>query len=288
MKIINICLIFIVILFFKNNCYAIFGAGDLVYDPANVAQTINVVKAAQSQLDKLGSILGISTNQLDMLTNLVSYIGNSSNLRSVNHILNQQELLDLFSSDPNYKNSNLNALLNSNGILDAFLGMSMDQWILAIENPTDFYRKALINPAINRLGSTSGLSNPTITYTQWYATQTPDDKINLNFKIQNDINDLMNSDWLGESKTRIINLQELATRSKSALNNATNATTLADQQRSQGQLESINNDILIESAAQNASGQQAVLRTSALNNKNLQQMINNKRDENMLILNLQN
>jgi len=287
MKIIRFYTLCIIFLTYESNTYAIFGAGDLVYDPANVAQTINVVKAAQSQLDKLGSLLGISTSQLDMLTNLTKFVGNSSNLQSTNHILTQNELYDIFKSDPAFQNGNLTALVNTYGILDAFLGISMDQWTLAIESPMNYYRKALINPAINRLGSSSGLTQPTIDYTKWYADQTSEDKVNLNIKVQNDITDLMNSDWLAESKTRIINLQELAARSKSALNSATNATNLADQQRSQGQLQSINNDIMIESAAQSASSQQALLRTSSQQNKNLQQMINDKRDADLLILNLE-
>ncbi len=278
----------IVLSILYNNSYAIFGAGDVVYDPANVAQTINVVKAAQSQLDRLGSLLGISTNQLDTLTNLTKSFGDSSNLNRINHILTPKDLSDILNTNPAYHNYNLNTLVDINGILDAFLGISFDGWIEAIENPLNFYSASLINPAISRIGASTGIPNPTIAYTQWYATQTINDKANLNLKMQNDITDLMNTDWFSESKTRKINLQELATRSKYAENNSANATTLTDQQRSQGQLGSINNEILIETAAQTVAAQEAVLRTTALENKNLQQIINSERNIAEIELNLDN
>jgi len=286
MNILKLYLLFSFLGFLNYRCFGIFGAGDIVYDPANVTQTINVLKATESQLDKLGSLLGISTSQLDMLTNLAISIGQSSNTRNINPILSQEQLSNTLSSNNGYSNSNLNALMNSNGVLDAFLGMSLDQWTQIFENPLNYYRNVMINPAINRIGYDSNLSQPTVAYAQWYANQSPEDRANLSIKFENDINELLNSDWLEETKTRKINLQELAIQSKSAQDNSTNATNLSDQQRSQNQLNSINNEILIESATQASAAQDAILRTASLENENLQNIINTKRDSTEVFLNL--
>ena len=54
---------------------AVFGVGDVVYDPANTTQTINVLRQAQQEFDRLGTLLGVSTRQFDQLVRLSTAVG---------------------------------------------------------------------------------------------------------------------------------------------------------------------------------------------------------------------
>jgi hypothetical protein len=283
-------LYFLILLFLYFNCsfkcYAIFGAGDIVFDPANVAQTINVLKAAQGQLDMLGTILGISTKQLDQLTNLAFALGNSTDSKSISPALTDLQINDILKFTPGYDTLNLNKLFDKNGILDAFMGVSLKQWIQAVENPTNFYRQNMINSALARIGSNADLTSPTIAYTEWYSSLSLDERHILNDKANADLSDLLNSYWLGESKTRLVNLQELSVQSKAAYDESIKAASLSDQHRTQTQLEGITNNILLEAASQTESGQETVIRTNIAENVSMQNLLGANRDSSEIVLNI--
>ena len=283
-------LYFLILVTIYFNCsfksYAIFGAGDIVFDPANVAQTINVLKAAQGQLDMLGTILGISTKQLDQLTNLAFALGNITDSKSISPALTDLQINDILKFTPGYDTLNLNKLFDKNGILDAFMGVSLKQWIQAVENPTNFYRQNMINSALARIGSNADLTSPTIAYTEWYSTLSLDERHILNDKANADLSDLLNSYWLGESKTRLVNLQELSVQSRAASDESIKAASLSDQQRTQTQLEGITNNILLEAASQTESGQETVIRTNIAENVSMQNLLGANRDSSEIVLNI--
>ncbi len=264
---------------------AILGTGDIVYDPANVAQTINVLKAAEAQLDRLGTLLGVSTRQLDQLTGLAIAIGNAKDSIQTSSLINGSLISASLNEVPDIQTTSVNTLFDTNGLLDAFMGMKLDQWIMAIEKPTDYYRREMINPAIARIGSSSGLTTTAIDYTQWYAAQTSEDQSNLSPKVEYDISNLLDSQWLAETKTRRINLQQLSVQAKQASDTANSAANLSDLQRTEVQLGKVTNEILIETAAQAASSQESSLRTNAAQSKSFQNLLNTNRDSALILLN---
>ncbi len=264
---------------------AILGTGDIVYDPANVAQTINVLKAAEAQLDRLGTLLGVSTRQLDQLTGLAIAIGNAKDSIQTSSLINGSLISASLNEVPDIQTTSVNTLFDTNGLLDAFMGMKLDQWIMAIEKPTDYYRREMINPAIARIGSSSGLTTTAIDYTQWFAAQTSEDQSNLSPKVEYDISNLLDSQWLAETKTRRINLQQLSVQAKQASDTANSAANLSDLQRTEVQLGKVTNEILIETAAQAASSQESSLRTNAAQSKSFQNLLNTNRDSALILLN---
>ena len=158
---------------------ALFGVGDIVFDPANTAQTINVLRQAQQQFDRLGSLLGVSTRQFDQLVQLAAAVGNSAESAGFGGVLSAAQLQALVQAVPGLAGVDLGALLNPNGQLDAFLGVPLPQWLQAVEHPTAFYRDLLVAPALARLGEAAGWSQPTQAYVQWYAAQSAEDQRNL-------------------------------------------------------------------------------------------------------------
>jgi hypothetical protein len=240
--------------------HAIFGVGDIVFDPDNTAQTINVLHEAEQQFDRLGSILGVSTQQFDQLVSLTSAIGNATEAGPFLQTLSPAQLQSSVRSIPGLQDATLDALFNPNGQLDAFMGVPLGQWALAVENPTAYYRTILVNPAIARVGGSAGMAQPTIGYAQWYAARTPEDQYNLGPRASVDFSDLLANDWLQNAKQRRVNLQGLAAGGQDAQAKAGQAQTVADQQHAQAQISAGTNAILLESAVQNADASETTIR----------------------------
>lgn len=257
---------------------ALFGVGDIVFDPANTAQTINVLRQAQQQFDRLGSLLGVSTRQFDQLVQLAAAVGNSAESAGFGGVLSAAQLQALVRAVPGLSGVDLGALLNPNGQLDAFLGVPLPQWLQAVEHPTAFYRDLLVAPALARLGEAAGWSQPTQAYVQWYAAQSAEDQRNLGPRAASDFAHLLNQDWLGAAQTRRVNLQALAASGQAAEAAATRAATLADQQRAQAQLSGRTNQILLEAAAQSGDAQEAAVRASGAQSRLLEDQSDARRD----------
>ena len=161
---------------------------------------------------------------------------------------------------PGLQDADLSSLLNRNGLLDAFLGVPLASWVQAVENPNAFYRNILVNPAIARVGASAGANPPAIAYAQWYAALSGEDQRNLGARATTDFSNLLAGDWLQNAKQRRVNLEALAAADQGALNQASQAQTLADQQHAQAQLSAGANAILLESAAQNTGAAEAGVR----------------------------
>lgn len=246
---------------------ALFGAGDVVYDPANVAETINVLHAAQAQFDRLGAMLGVSTQQFDQLVSLAAAVGNAGESSPFLQSLSPRELQGLVQNIPGLEKADLKALFATDGALDAFMGVPLSQWAQAVENPNAFYRSILVDSAIARVGQSAGLSPPAVAYAQWYAARSPQDRYNLASRASSDFANLLADDWLGNAMQRRINLQALSAASQSAQGKASEAKTLADGQHAQAQLSAGTNQILIESAAQAVNAQETAVRAAGAQNQ---------------------
>ena len=174
--------------------------------------------------------------------------------------------------------SDLGSLFNPNGLLDAFLGVPLEQWSQAVENPTGFYRSVLVNPAIERLGASAGISAPSIAYAQWYAARSPEDQGNLGGAAAADFSGLLAGDWLGAARQRRVNLEGLAASNQDAGNQGGSARTLEDQQHAQSRLSTATNAILLESAAQNADAAEVSVRAAGAQTRLLQDQGEAQRD----------
>jgi hypothetical protein len=249
---------------------AFLGAGDIVFDPANTAQTINVLRETQQQFDRLGTILGISTRQLDQLVSLATAIGNPALAAPLLQPASAAQLQDSLRAVPGLQDASLDALFTPDGQLDAFMGVPPGQWTQAVENPVGYYRSILVGPAIARLGAAAGLAAPAIAYAQWYASRSPEDRANLEPRASQDISSLLAADWLQGSRQRRVNLQGLATAGRDAQVRSGAAQTVADQQRVQAQLSAGTNSILLESAAQAADANEAAVRQLGAQGRMLQ------------------
>jgi hypothetical protein len=241
---------------------ALFGAGDIVFDPTNTAQTINVLRETQQEFDRLGTILGVSTRQFDQLVQLTAALGNAVETAPYGLGTSPAQLERAVRSVPGLESADLGSLFDANGLLDAFMGVPLSSWIQAVENPTGFYRDILVRPAIERLGQSAGLPQPAVAYAQWFAARSPEDQGSLGAAAAADFSGLLAGDWLGNARQRRVNLEGLAASSQDAGNRAGGAQTLLDQQHAQAQLSASTNAILLESAAQNADAAEVSVRAA--------------------------
>jgi hypothetical protein len=265
---------------------ALFGAGDIVFDPANVAQTINVLHTAQQEFDRLGAVLGVSTRQLDQLVGLATAIGNSAESGAFSRILSPDQLRVLVQANPGLQNSQIGSLFDTTGQLDAFLGVPLDQWMLAVENPTAFYRQILTGPAMARVGGSAGMTPAAVAYAQWYSSRTPEDQANLGGRAAVDVAHLLEADWLNGSQQRRISLQALSAKAQAAESGSGAAQTLADVAHTQAQMAATANHVLLESAAQAAGAQETALRAAGAQNELMLEENDARRDAAQMQLNM--
>jgi hypothetical protein len=265
---------------------ALFGAGDIVFDPANLAQTINVLHTAQQEFDRLGSILGISTRQLDQLVGLATAIGNPAESGSFGRVLSPDQLRVLVQANPGLQDAQIGSLFDTTGQLDAFLGVPLDQWTLAIENPTAFYRQILAAPAIARVGGSAGMAPAAVAYAQWYSSRAPEDRANLGGRAAVDVAHLLEADWLNDSRQRRISLQALSAKAQAAEGGSGSAQTLADVAHTQAQIAATTNHVLLEAAAQAAGAQETALRAAGAQNELILEQNDARRDAAQMQLNM--
>jgi hypothetical protein len=258
--------------------HALLGIGDIVFDPTDTAQTINLLHQAQQEFDRLGSLLGVSTRQFDQLVALTAAMGNAAESAPYAPFPSAPQLQNAVRAVPGLQDANLNALFNTNNLLDAFLGVPLSSWTQAVENPNAYYRAILVEPAIARVGASANLTSPSIAYAQWYAALSPEDQANAGARSAADLSNLLASDWLQNAKQRRVNLEALAAADQSARSQASQAQTLADQQHAQAQLSAGANAILLESAAQNTDAAEAGVRALHAQNQILQHQDDGRRN----------
>lgn len=265
---------------------ALFGVGDIVFDPANVEQTVNVLRAAQQQFDRLGSILGVSTRQFDQLVGLAAALGNSGESGAFGRVLSPDELGSLVRTKPGLESAQLGSLFDTTGQLDAFLGVPLERWTLAVENPSAFFRDILTAPAIARVGGSAGLTPASIAYAQWYSSRAPEDRSNLGGRAAVDVAHLLAADWLDDSKQRRINLQALSAKAKAAEADSGRTQTLADVARTQARIDATTSQVLLESAAQAAGAQETALRAAGAQSELILEQNDARRDSAEMQLNM--
>ncbi len=278
------CLFLLISLGLPAPCWALLGVGDVVYDPANVAQTINLLHQAQQEFDRLGTLLGVSTQQFDQLVRLTAALGNAGEAQPFAPALTPQQTEGMVRIVPGLEQASLNPLYNPNGQLDAFMGVPLAQWTLAVENPGLFYRTLLVNPAIARIAGAAGLNPSTAAYLQWYSARSAEDQYNLGTRAAIDMSHLLTGDWLQGAKQRRVNLQGLAAGNQDGLTKAAAAQTLVDQAHVAAQLQAGTNAILIESAAQTTEAREAAVRAAISQNQMLQEQNEERRNADELRL----
>ncbi len=258
--------------------HALFGVGDIVFDPANTAQTINVLRQAQQEFDRLGSLLGVSTKQYDQLLGLAAALGNPAESGQLSQAASPGQLQAAIRSLPGLENADLGSLFDANGILDAFMGVPADRWAEAVGNPGAFYRAVLVDPAIARVGASAGLTSAAVAYAQWYAARSPEDRLNLGSRAPADLASVLAADWLDNARNRRVNLQALAAEAQLAGAQAGRARTVSEQQHTRARLGADTNSILLESAVQNTEAGEATVRALQAQNRIMQEQDDSRRN----------
>jgi hypothetical protein len=216
---------------------------------------------------------------LDQLLSLAAAIGNPGEAAPFGQPSSSAQILNAVRSIPGLEEAGLDGLFNSSNLLDAFMGMPLDQWTQAIENPTSYYRSILVDPAIARVGAAAGLGPSSVAYAQWYAARSSEDRYNLGARAAVDFSNLLESDWLEKGRLRRVNLEGLAAAGQAADARAGGARTLADVAHAQAQLNADTNAILLESAAQNADAHEAAVRAIHAQSQILEEREETQRDE---------
>jgi hypothetical protein len=264
-----------------SRAHALLGLGDVVYDPANTAQTINLLRQAQQEFDRIGSLLGVSTRQLDQLLALATALGNPAEAAQFARPLTAAQLQDLVRSLPGLAGADLSALLNPQGMIDPFLGVPPPAWAVGAGRADAEVAAITSAPGTERAGVATS-ANPAAGYAAWYASLQPEDQANQGRRAAVDLSNLSAGAWLQGGPQRRTNLQALAAADQQAGATAGQARTASDEQHAQAQLAASTNSILLETAVQGIESSEAGVHALQAGNAVRQEQAEDRRNADVL------
>ncbi len=244
-------LLFLAGFLFPLRAFAIFGIGDIVFDPANYAQIISVVNQLQNHGQILGQVLGVDTEQLNQLTTIRDVLGTAQRLQNFPRNPSPSDVLGLLRQTPGFENlglGDLSKLFNSSGVLDVFMGQPASQWKETVSDPMAHFGNALYGDAVNRLGGDLGLTTAETQFVGWMARMDPGERTANRLNIAENAADLILNRWLQATEQRQKAKAELAARIGADNAAAGQAQSVNEQMAAQTRQLTTNNNILLNNA----------------------------------------
>ncbi len=161
---------------FPARVLAVLGVGDIVFDPTSYSQLLQSYAQGQSQLDALGNIVGLNSQQADSLKSINMSIGVSRVSASPRDLTSGQVAALSQGLGVEAGGSVSNLYQRSGpfaGALDVFMGTSLDSFRSQNAAPWTAFSSWASRTAIGSLGTAVGLDTPEIEFTQAVARLAP-------------------------------------------------------------------------------------------------------------------
>ena len=172
----SLYLLVIVTILLPCRSFALFGVGDIVFDPTAFVQLVQTYGNEVSQLEQLGSMVGLNTQQLGTLNAINSAVGVVSGNVSPNTITGNQ-LAALSQGLGIDANGALSTVFQNSGpfagALDVFMGMNMDTFRNTQSAPWHALETWAVNQSLGELGASVGLNSNEVAFTEHIASMDP-------------------------------------------------------------------------------------------------------------------
>ena len=198
-----------------------------VVDLSNLAQAAKILQANQNQINKLGSILGVNTQQLDQLRNLTTAIGNAQNVSNYGKYYTPADIAGMIGKIPGLEGLNIESVFKSSGALDLFSKIPLNQWDKMVKDPYNYYTQMLMDKAIEAVGEDIGLNSREIQFVSYLKRQNP--KYLNKEQAARELADIMLDRWQQEAKERRATLQALSDSTNEIAKKASSENTLLGQ-----------------------------------------------------------
>lgn len=227
----RIVLLAVIVTALPCRMFAIFGIGDIVFDPAAYAEIVNLYNQGTQMVGSLRNMSQMATQQRDSLRSINTAVGDASALLSMPRAFTAAQFATLLKSIPGLEGVKLEKIFNQNGALDIFMGTPIGDWKATIENPYNYQANILKGRAISNIGQSLGANNEEIAFASWLSGQQGGTLDRNRSAILSSAADLALKRWLETAKKRRDTLQVAAERSAINASQAGSEKTVLEQQR---------------------------------------------------------
>ena len=233
--------------------------GALVSDLSTLAQTVKILDANTQQLTQLGNILGVSTDQLNSLRTISQSIGTAETILSYGNKLSPAQLSSMISSIPGLEDTDLSKLFGSNGALNLFSQIPLNQWGDMIQNPQNYYTQMLMSQAVQYVGGQAGLTPTEIQFVDYLRQQDP--RYLDQRQVTRQLADLTLTRWSEAATERRKRLQVLSETTSAIAQKASEAPTVVQQVAGNTKVlaQIANGQMEVASQAMDAAKQQVIV-----------------------------
>ena len=225
----SLYLLVIVTILLPCRSFALFGVGDIVFDPTAFVQLVQTYGNEVSQLEQLGSMVGLNTQQLGTLNAINSAVGVVSGNVSPNTITGNQ-LAALSQGLGIDANGALSTVFQNSGpfagALDVFMGMNMDTFRNTQSAPWHALETWAVNQSLGELGASVGLNSNEVAFTEHIASMDPATRQHSQSQISTGLAKLALNRYAQANEQRRLAIQAQANMSQQAATRASNSTTL--------------------------------------------------------------
>jgi hypothetical protein len=259
-------ILFLAVSGFSPRAFALFGVGDIVFDPSNYAEIIQLYNEGRQQVDSLSGILGINTQQLTTMNGVLSSMGTAGNLTNFPTGISQNQLLSLVQGQLGVQGMDLSSIgkfLNPTGVFDVFLGQPTSQWQQMVSSPLGYFGSTLRSDATTRIGGNIGQTPPEIAYTQWVGAMTPSEVSANSTGITLTASQLLLNDYYQDAQTRHNTLSAFDAKISTDKANGGQATTVNQLLASENAQSQTSNELLLNLTKEQQRHQEILLSNQA-------------------------
>jgi hypothetical protein len=225
----SITLVILLALALPGRVFAIFGIGDIVFDPSAYVQLIQAYEQGGMQLSTLGNIVGLNTQQLDTLKTINTAVG------IVNGSIDPKQLtmgqLASLSQGLGVDASGAISQIYQSagpfaGALDVFMGTSIDSFRSLQSAPWSAYANFSIDTSLGSIGVSVGMGDDEVQYTKTVGKMDAATRAQNRSQISSGLASLSSSRYSKDAERRRLAIQAEANLSHQAATRASSATTL--------------------------------------------------------------
>jgi hypothetical protein len=154
--------------------YALFGVGDIVFDPTAFAQLIKDYQEYEQMTAYLNQMAGYENSQLNTLNSMNSVLGPQHTTANPFSSSNQS-VLGAVASIPGINQASLGSSFYTSGplsgSLDIFMGMPVATYTSTYANPWTNFTNYALSSVVQSVGADIGLSDQQTAFANWAAKQ---------------------------------------------------------------------------------------------------------------------
>lgn len=257
-----------------------------VFDAASFAQLITMYDQNTTMIGKLGGILGVNNQQLSTLNQMRTAIGSVQNISGRDpSSLTSRQLQALTNGFGLSDSGQVSRLYQSSGpfsgALDAFMGVSINDFRNNQGGPLSALSRSLVNASIASIGGQVGLTSPEIAFTQQVASMDENTRSRNKVGIATGLANLTVDRFYQAAEQRRLQMQAEANIAQQAATRAANSTSLNETAAANAEIAAANARLQAAAAVQTNEANETLIIQADRSNQVLESMDERRQRESL-------